>query len=204
MTAASRETRLFTLRMWQEETGGGQLEWRGKVQALPEGEAYYFRGWPGLIGRLEAMLKPEAVTPSFNLQEVTMSVESTQATMMRYFNSEHGDVSMMAEDVVFTTMATGQEHRGRDSVMGMLTYFYHVAFDATATTRTVLFGEHNAMVEGDFVGKHIGEFAGIPTTGKDVRVPLCVVYDLENDQIKRGRVYFEMPALLQQLGVTTG
>jgi hypothetical protein len=32
-------------------------------------------------------------------------------------------------------------------------------------------------VKGDFVGKHIGEFAGIPATGKDVRVPLCVVYD---------------------------
>jgi steroid delta-isomerase-like uncharacterized protein len=121
---------------------------------------------------------------------------------MRYFNSEHGDVSMMADDVVFTIMATGQQHRGRDGVMGMLNYFYHVAFDATAETHLTLFGEQNALVEGDFVGKHIGEFAGIPATGKDVRVPICVVYDLANDQISRGRVYFEMPALLQQLGVS--
>ena len=187
MTPATQTPRLFTLRLWQAASPDDQaaLEWRGKVQALPEGEAYYFRSWPGLIGRLEAMLKPEAVTPSLNLPEVTISVESTRATMMRYFNSEHGDVSMMAEDVVFTIMATGQEHRGRDGVMGMLTYFYHVAFDAAATTRTMLFGEHNAMVEGDFVGKHIGEFAGIPATGKDVRVPLCVVYDLESDQITK-------------------
>lgn len=128
-----------------------------------------------------------------------MSVDSTRDVMMRYFNAEHGDVSMMAEDVVFTIMATGQEHHGRDGVMGMLNYFYHIAFDATATTRALLFGESNAMVEGDFVGKHIGEFAEIPATGKDVRVPPCVVYDLENDQIKHGRVYFEMPALMQQL-----
>jgi steroid delta-isomerase-like uncharacterized protein len=133
-----------------------------------------------------------------------MSIESTRETMLRYFNSEHGDVSMMAEDVVFTIMATGQEHCGRDAVLGMLNYFYHVAFDATAATRVTLFGENNAMVEGDFIGKHIGEFAGIPATGKDVRVPLCVVYDLTDGQIKRGRVYFEMPALLQQLGVSIG
>ena len=133
-----------------------------------------------------------------------MSMESTRETMMRYFNAEHSDVSMMADDVVFTVMATGQEHQGREGVLGMLNYFYHVAFDATATPRTTLFGENNAMVEGEFVGKHIGEFAGIPATGKDVRVPLCVVYDLENDQIKRGRIYFEMPALLQQLGVQMG
>ena len=131
-----------------------------------------------------------------------MSIESTRETMLRYFNSEHGDVSMIASDVVFTIMATGQEHHTPEGVVGMLNYFYHVAFDATAATRTMLFGESNAMVEGDFVGKHIGEFAGIPATGKDVRVPLCVVYDLENDQIKRGRVYFEMPALLQQLGLS--
>jgi hypothetical protein len=56
MAAATRETRLFTLRMWQEETGDGQLEWRGKVQALPEGEAYYFRDWPALVAHLQAML----------------------------------------------------------------------------------------------------------------------------------------------------
>jgi steroid delta-isomerase-like uncharacterized protein len=131
-----------------------------------------------------------------------MSIESTRETMLRYFNSEHSDVSMMASDVVFTIMASGQEHHTPAGVMGMLNYFYHVAFDAAATTRVMLFGESNAMTEGDFVGKHIGEFAGIPATGKDVRVPLCVVYDLENNQIKRGRVYFEMPALLQQLGLS--
>jgi hypothetical protein len=36
-----------------------------------------------------------------------MSIESTQKTKLRYINSEHSDVSMMAEDVVFTIMATG-------------------------------------------------------------------------------------------------
>jgi len=133
-----------------------------------------------------------------------MSVESTRETMNRYFNSEHGDTSMMAEDVVFTIMATGQENHGREGVLEMLNYFYHIAFDANAKTRVMLFVEENAMIEGDFVGKHIGEFAGIPATGKDVRVPLCVVYDLENDLIKRGRVYFEMPALMQQLGIQMG
>ncbi len=133
-----------------------------------------------------------------------MSIESTRETMRRYFNSEHSDTSMIAEEVVFTIMATGQEHHGPDAVLGMLNYFYHIAFDATATTRVTLFGENNAMLEGEFVGKHIGEFAGIPATGKEVHVPLCVVYDLANDQITRGRVYFEMPALLQQLGVPMG
>lgn len=54
------------------------------------------------------------------------------------------------------------------------------------------------------MGKQIGEFAGIPATGKDISVPVCVVYDVENEQIKRARSYLEMPVLLQQLGVQMG
>lgn len=128
-----------------------------------------------------------------------MSVERTKQIMTQYFNSNHSDVSMMAEDVVFTIMATGQEHRGRDGVLQLLTYFYHIAFEARAESSNLVFADGQAVWEGEFIGRHIGEFAGVPATGKQVRVPLCVVYDLEQDQIKRGRVYFEMPALFQQL-----
>lgn len=133
-----------------------------------------------------------------------MSPASTRETMQRYFDSAHGDVSTLAEDVVFTVMATGQENRGHDGVLGMLNYFYHVAFDATAEPRVTIFGDNNALWEGEFVGRHIGDFAGIPATGKNVRVPLAVVYDLENGKITRGRIYFEMPALFQQLGIQPG
>ncbi len=133
-----------------------------------------------------------------------MSIDSTRETMMRFFNAAHGDVSMMAEDVVFTVMATGEENKGPEGVMGMFNYLYHVAFEAAAEPKTMIFSEDHAVGEFDFVGKHIGEFAGIPATGKNVRVPLCVVYDVEGEKIKRARVYFETPALLQQLGVKLG
>ena len=130
-----------------------------------------------------------------------MSTESTHKIMTRYFSSEHSDVSMMAEDVVFTIMATGDEHKSPEGVLQMLNYFYRIAFEATAEMKNFVVADGKAVSEWDFVGKHTGEFAGIPATDKDVRVPLCVVYDLENDQIKRGRVYFEMPVLMAQLGV---
>ncbi len=133
-----------------------------------------------------------------------MSVESNREMMLRYLNSKHSEISLMAEDVVFTIMATGQEHRGREGVAGMLAYFYHVAFEATASIEVFLCDEKKAVVETAFIGKHVGDFAGIYATGKDVRVPLCVVYDLVNNQIKRSRVYFEIPALMQQLGVQMG
>ena len=132
-----------------------------------------------------------------------MSVESTREVVTKYLNSQHSDVSMMAADVVFTNMATGQEHHGPEGVLELLNYFYRIAFDADAEVENTIFADGQAVLEATFVGKHIGEFAGISATNNQVRVPLCVVYDLQNDQIKRGRVYFEMPVLLQQLGVSS-
>ena len=131
-----------------------------------------------------------------------MSIESTRKTLTRYLDSKHSDGSMLADDVVFTHMATGQEHAGRDGVLQMLNFMYHVAFDADAEIRNTVVADGRAAMEADFVGTHIGEFAGIPATRKRVRVPLCVVYDFENDRIRRGRVYLEMPVLFQQLGAT--
>ena len=64
----------------------------------------------------------------------------------------------------------------------------------------LLDGDHTTW-EGTFVGRHTGDFMGIPPTGKDVRVPLCVTYDLRDGRIAAGRIYFEVPALLAQLGV---
>jgi predicted ester cyclase len=68
----------------------------------------------------------------------------------------------------------------------MLNYFYHIAFEATTETKNFFVADGKAVLEVDFIGKHIGEFAEVPATGKDVNVALCVVYNLENDQIKRG------------------
>jgi steroid delta-isomerase-like uncharacterized protein len=132
----------------------------------------------------------------------TMSVEATRTVMDRYLASGHGDLDVMAPDVCFTVMATGQEFRGPVAIAAMLTYFYQQAFDAAAVNERLLVGEGRAFGEWDFVGRHIGEFAGVPATGKDVRVPLAVAYDLEAGKVTAGRVYFEIPAFLAQVGAS--
>ncbi len=130
-----------------------------------------------------------------------MSIESTRVTMTRYFEDDDAAASLMTDDVVYTRMATGEEHRGKAAVLAMLNKFYHVSFSGKVETKNIFYADQHAVGEWDYVGKHVGEFEGIAATGKDVRVPLCVVYDLENDKIKRARIYFEMPVLLRQLGM---
>ncbi|MEO8287292.1 MAG: ester cyclase [Chloroflexota bacterium] len=127
-----------------------------------------------------------------------MSLESTRAAMSRYLDATHADTDVIAEDAVFTVMGTGQQAHGRDAIFGMLQYFYHVAFDATVENPRLLVTDGHAVLEADFTGKQLLDFGGIPPTGQQVRVPLCVSYDLENDRIVQARIYFEAAALLPQ------
>lgn len=45
----TRRSTLFTVRVWQEDLGEGQSEWRGKVQHVLNGDTRYFRDWQTLI-----------------------------------------------------------------------------------------------------------------------------------------------------------
>ena len=47
---------LFTVRVWQEDVGKDQTEWRGKVHLITTGNVRYFRGWEGLVPLLVTML----------------------------------------------------------------------------------------------------------------------------------------------------
>ena len=127
-----------------------------------------------------------------------MSAETTRRVVEAYLG-DHG-MDALAEDVVYTVMGSGRTARGKEEVGALLGYFYHGAFEATAHGRSLVVGETQAVFEGDFEGRHVGEFAGIPATGKTVRVPLCVVYDIPGDRIVAARIYFEMDALRDQLG----
>jgi len=55
-------THLFTVRLWLEELGEGQREWRGEVHYVVSGEVRYFRDWPTLIALLQAMLPKKGGT----------------------------------------------------------------------------------------------------------------------------------------------
>ena len=126
-----------------------------------------------------------------------MSAENTREVINKWIDSEHTDTSVLADDVVFTSMNTAEEDRGPQGVLQSLNYIYHVAFDARFELTHLIIEGGIGAAEADFVGEHIGEFVGILPTHKYVRVPLCVVYEVEDEKIKRARIYFEMPAMLE-------
>ena len=55
---SAQSSQLFMLRMWLEDLGNGQTDWRGKVQHVNSGEVRYFREWATLEAFMEGLLHP--------------------------------------------------------------------------------------------------------------------------------------------------
>jgi steroid delta-isomerase-like uncharacterized protein len=114
-----------------------------------------------------------------------------------YFETH--DVKYLADDPVFINMATGEETRGKEAVAELLHFVYHVAFDAKAVIRNKIITGKHAVLEFTITGKHIGEFAGVPPTNREVEIPCTIFYDLHHGFIKTARIYMMLNVLMQQI-----
>lgn len=105
----------------------------------------------------------------------------------------------LSDDVALTIMGTGEVTRGRAAVAALLDYLHRSAFTAPPAVATLVAGTDRAMIEAEFAGRHTGEFAGIAPTGRAVRLPYVVAYDLDADTIRAMRLYFPTDMLVRQL-----
>ena len=108
------------------------------------------------------------------------------------------------DDVVASFEGTDQRAAGREAAGQLIRYVHEGAFDARMELKNLLTQPGKAAIEADFVGTHTAEFAGVPPTGRAVRVPYSVIYDLSGDRISALRIYFPMSLLMDQLTTDTG
>ena len=54
--SSAKRSHLFMLRLWLEDLGRGQFDWRAKIQYVSSGEARYLRDWPALEAFIEGQL----------------------------------------------------------------------------------------------------------------------------------------------------
>ena len=100
----------------------------------------------------------------------------------------------------YEIMATGQVFDGDDEVMG----YYRTTRTAFPDQRhdNVRFhvAEHSTVAEFDLLGTNLGEFYGLPPTGRGFRVPVIAVFFFDGDRIANERVYFDAASLVNQIG----
>jgi predicted ester cyclase len=75
-----------------------------------------------------------------------------------------------------------------------------VAFEASPELKNMIVSEGADEVELAHRLEHVGEFGGMAAKGREVRVPYCMVYELEGEKIGALRGYMPMDVLMRQLG----
>jgi predicted ester cyclase len=138
----------------------------------------------------------------FITTEYDMSTDEVRATLEAYVDAlvARADFAQFfTDDVQASIVGTPQHATGPDAVEQLIRFMHEVAFDARPELKNMLVDDGKAAVEADFVGVHVGEFAGIAATQTSVRVPYSVIYDLDGDQISGLRIYMPLQDLLAQL-----
>ncbi len=131
-----------------------------------------------------------------------MDIEQTQAAIDAYLAAlvAREDIApFFADDTVLTLVEIGQETRGREAVAGAIADLHQRTFDGRPEVGNLIVGEGKAAGEFVFVGTHTGDFAGIPATGRSVRVPYTVFYDLDGGRITALRIQGVASGLVAQL-----
>ena len=132
-----------------------------------------------------------------------MSAESTRTIIDAYARAllSSGDYARyFTDDVTLTIEGSDRAVSGREAVRQLITFMHTQAFKTDIHVKGVLYGDHQAMLEAEFVGTHVGAFEGIPASHRHVRVPYAVAYDVEPAGIKALRLYFPMEELMRQIG----
>ena len=104
-----------------------------------------------------------------------------------------------APEVLWTTMETGEQIRGRDAVRDYIVAMHTRSFDAHPELVRLVTGEGAAMLEAVFIGRQVDTWEGVPASGRDVRASYVMAYDIAGGFITALRSYFPMAAMRGQL-----
>ncbi len=112
-----------------------------------------------------------------------------------------GLIDTLTEDCVYEIVPTGQRWEGhagaRAFYTGFLGAFPDVKFDLT----DIVIGPQGVIEVADMTGTHRGEWAGIPPTGRPVRLKIIIHFPWDPAAGKFGgeKVYFDRSALAGQM-----
>ncbi len=100
----------------------------------------------------------------------------------------------------YEIMATGQVFDGDADVMGYYRTTRTAFPDQRHDNSRFHVADDAVIVEFDLLGTNLGEFYGLPPTGKTFRVPIIAVFFFDDDRIVNERIYFDSASLVTQIG----
>lgn len=113
-----------------------------------------------------------------------------------------GILSTFGNGAQYEDEAWGENYKGRDGVR----QFYEQLMQALPDVKIEILRQHVTddaiLLEVIIRGTHLGDWRGLPATGRRIEFPLCGVYTFDSDDRLAGeRIYYDRATVLRQLGV---
>jgi predicted ester cyclase len=122
---------------------------------------------------------------------ITESGRTTMDAYLQALTTRGSFADFLTEDVTLDMVGAGLSAQGRAQVEDFIRYAHEQAFDGRPELKSLTVDPdgRRSAIEADFIGRHTGEFAGMPASGRNVRVPYSVHYDLTSGGISALRIY---------------
>ena len=102
----------------------------------------------------------------------------------------------------FEDMALGEVFHERAGA-GRYYRLWWDAFDLTVKGQQRYWADDGTMIsEARYIGRHVGEFYGVPATGQPITLPIAVIIGFRDGLMAGERFYYDARSLLVQLGVS--
>jgi len=101
----------------------------------------------------------------------------------------------------YEIVPTGDVHDGGEEVMRYFEETRAAFPDQRNELVEMHHAEHSVVVEFDLRGTHLGNFRGLPPTGRAFTCRTLAIFVFEGDRIVCERVYFDSATILRQLGI---
>jgi len=105
-----------------------------------------------------------------------------------------------ADDAVIESPLAGS-HRGREAAEQALRAVFSAFLDLKVTTDALIIDGNRVVQVMTTEGTHIGEFLGLPPTGKPFRLSVVLLHELREGRIAREQRVYDFTGLLMQVGV---
>lgn len=105
-------------------------------------------------------------------------------TLYRAFNTGEPDLldDVLAENWLDTPLAPGQTP-GRDGLKPMIAAFRAAFADVAFTPEEIIVYEDRAAVRLTLTGRHVGEWMGVPATGRTFEIAMHEMHHIDSGRI---------------------
>ncbi|MGH7429119.1 MAG: ester cyclase [Candidatus Methylomirabilaceae bacterium] len=112
-----------------------------------------------------------------------------------------GLIQTLAPDCVYEIIPTGQRWEGHDGARQFYLSFLGAFPDVKFAMSDVVIGPQGVFEITEMTGTHRGLWAGVPATGRRVRLPVVIHFpwDPEARRFAGERIYYDRTAMTEQL-----